>query len=594
MASRISSSAQSIIKRYPLLIYALSSIATAPVVVVAAYKAYERVRNWRFRPRFDSRGFMRPLSLVESYYSSRNLAGLKPNFYMAVNLTGKPWTLEEAQKFVKVAMVKHAPSLFTIFDEDLPSVRPIWRRLWHPSYSPEQQGIIDIKIEARETPDEADETWKRVGARIEDEGFQFVNSVPRDPRLTQFRISLVVHPDSDHWELVFLPHHAMFDAYGALEFLKAIFVASALERAQPGSTPDIDLTLINIEGSPRMSSQMPIKWPKSTEQLFDANLGFRTWARTILPFYFPLITRILPWVYYQEPSKSWVGPVKRETPFKPTSSTTWCKIPSSVLTNLYDQLKHNETTINSAIWAAICYAAHVTHRHMLRTTTEPQSGVVEPPKYSQSSNTDLKFAQPTGRILLGLHNPINLRPRAKSDETSNWSCVVTAVTPEVWIDLDEEFWSICRNVQSQVKELAKSCTKGYGAVHHFPRPAVPWMLSLEDGGHNGREVSFALTNGGRVNVKDSIEGSDKKLLCRDLWFARHGINDGHLFVVTAITPEGGDLNLTITGVEELTPKETQNLFQEAVIAILSYAAQHKGPFLLGKFESEAGSRLLAM
>lgn len=578
------------IKRYPLVFGVTSAVAVLPLATVAAYWTWESIRDWRLKPRFDSSGLTRPLSRLEMYYSTRNLAKLKPNFYIAAQLTGSVWTKEQTLKFAKLAMIRHAPSLFTLIDDDSPDVVPTWKRLWHPSYAEDQQGIIDIRFEDRETTTESDETWSKVGERLETEGFQFATDTPRDPRLSLFRIGIVSHASCEHWEMVLMPHHAVMDVYGAVEFLKVMFSAAASERERPGSTPDIDLSLINIQGAAKVSNQLPIPWPKSTEDLWNTSLGFKNWTKALLPFYFPLITKIIPW-YYQSPEpKAWLGPVDRGTPLEPTGITFNSKVPAAVLDPLYVQAKNHGTTINSALWAAILYAAHVVHRHLKSASQEEQSGVIDPPttphdEFSDSpSNYHIK---PTGRITVSTQNPVNFRSRAKTDQSDNWSCIVAATNSEWSIDLDDEFWAKCRTVQDSVAEKSKTAVKNYGVIPHIPRPSVPWLVARSMGGHNRVDITIGLSNGGRLDIKKSIEGSDKKLRMRDMWFARHGATDGHLLAITVLTPgEGGDLNVSITGAEELTPLPTMKLFQRAFANVLEYASRQSGPFTYSQYEFE--------
>lgn len=582
------------LKRHPVSVYACTTLAALPIASVATYWAYEKIRDFRLRPQFDSAGLTRPLSRIETYYSTRNLANLKPNFCVSVQLSGVVWTPDEARKFAKVAMIRHAPSLCTLVDDDLPEVRPVWKRLWHPSYTEDQQGIIDIRFEERLTTSEDDKTWQKVAEAIEHEGFQFA---PRDPRMSLFRIAIVSHPESTHWDIVLLPHHAVMDLHGAVEFLKVMFSAAAEDREAATPSHEIDLRLVNIEGARSVSNKKPIPWPKSFDDLWNTSLGIKLWSKSILPYFCPLVRKIVPWYYKQTSSKAWMGPVDRGTPLEPTAITTNFKIPADILDALYRNAKQNSTSINSALWGASLYALHLTHRQLKSSTDETQSGVVEPSDASQGNFSDSPshyYSKPSGRLTARAQVPTNFRPRAKSSQEDNWSTIVTASNPEWSIDLDDEFWSKCRMIGKTSADLSHSAIKNFGSIPHIPRPSVPWLLAMSMQGYNRCQLTMGLSNGGRLNIKRSIEGSDKKLRLRDTWFTRYGATDGQLLGMTVITPaEGGDLNVNLTGAEELLPKPTLKLFQDAFVAVLDYAAKNSDSFSYGKFEFEAGSHLLA-
>jgi hypothetical protein len=548
--------------------------------------------------RFDSMGLTRPLSDIEQWYSMRNMAEILPNISFVLLLTGTPWSPQETERRARLAMINHAPSMCTIVDHDLPDHQAQWKRLWSNAYEENQQGILDVREEVRLTESHDDSTWMSLCERLEREGFH-----PNEhSRYTLFKIAVVSRAGCEHWELVFLAHHSVFDAYGAQRFLNAMLSAnshqtlsaSGVVQEEAGgqdtsgsnlarklaSSSSVDLENVVFEGvrrADRGDLDIRVNWPKPLEQLLNANLNWNLWSRVLLPYYVPLVRKLFPWYYRGQPSKVWVGPANREGVVlsKPTTGTLWIKVGAEELAKLHKNGKSRGVTINSALWSAAMFALMKMHFELsARPNSEAQSGShpwaecdVSPSDALAKSSSAYSKDHP---LALALQNPVDFRKFCSTDQSHNWSPLIAAVHTEYTLSKEDGFWNVASQIQQLLKDKTAEALAQLGFIKHVPAPRVRWVLAKDAIGHNGRITTMGITNAGRVDFEDALTNSKLKL--RDAWFVRHGMKDGTLFSVHVITPgQDRDMNLMITYAKELVSDEDAQRMTDTILEIIRLA-----------------------
>jgi NRPS condensation-like uncharacterized protein len=497
---------------------------------------------------FSPDGLTRPLSELDAWYSSKNLAHLIPHFYIAATLTGSPWTHNEAQILLSRVMARHPLSMCTIVDQDDGITEPYWRRLWHPSYAHDEQGIIDIRFEERATSDEKDDTWKSVARKHEDEGF----SVTR-PLHTIFRLIIVSKQGCPHFEIIFFPHHAVCDARGASYFVRQLLEEWAVFQAEGASSPTpVDLTRISIDNIPvtggksstsAEESPKSVIWPTPVENLTRTAPGLwfllKVLAKDKIPFLRPKDT-------------AWIGPVDRGVVLRPSPTTCWLQIPSSKVEALKTLCRSRKTTVNGALWSAVIFALLHVFIDTVKAGKEEQTGTIGRSPDSTS---------------FSLHVPIDLRSRLGISDTI-MAPMVTGVEINCVAHGNMSFWDVAAEVNEKVAEGLPEAITTNGMARYVPKPSVPWLFERETRPPNGRTDTMKISNLGMVNFDDRY--GDLQL--RDVWFARHGMREALLFSMTVITP-GPDrsMNIVINGTKELiNDRDVENL-KTYISAVLKHA-----------------------
>jgi len=538
------------------------AVASASLPLIAAAFAAAAL-SWRLgRPkkpiRFSPDGLTRPLSELDAWYSSKNLAHNLPNFYIVACLTGKPWTLNEAQVLLSRVMSRHPASMCTLVDQDDPTSEPYWQRLWHPSYAANDQGIMDLYFETRATGDEQDETWKTLAVKHESEGF----SVSR-PRHTLFRFIIVSKPDCSYFEVIFVPHHGVCDARGASYFVRQMLEEWALIQAEGNDktvTP-IDLRYVSIDGIPvtnisagdgqgaQNGSAVTVPqstWPAELETRVRTTPGLmyllKVWLQDKLSLFRPV-------------SQSWIGPVDRGTTLRPTAEIQYLKVPSSRVEALKTACRAHGVTVNGALWAAVIFALFRTYRETVKAGKEPQTG-------SSYPSID--------KVHLTLEVPIDMRTRL-GISNSVLSPMVTGAAIDVSANGSTQFWETSKFMNDRItEEILTNAVWKNGMSRWVPKPTVPWLFARESRPPNGRTDTLKMSNLAVVPFQDGY--GDIKV--RDVWFGRHGMREALLFSMTVITSGANrDMNIIINGTKELlaSPNDVV-LLKDTISQVIEHAA----------------------
>lgn len=549
--------------------------ALAAAVPLTALGFAAAAVSWKLgRPRevqkFHADGLTRPLSDLDRWYSGKNLAHMMPNFYIATMLTGKPWTRKEAEILLSRVMVRHAPSMCSIVDKDDAIHEPYWRRLWHPSYASDEQGIMDIQFETRASDEENDETWKSVALRHETDGFSVARS-----QHTLFRLIIVSKAGCPHFELIFLPHHAICDGRGAAHFVRQLleeyelFEAEGDAHAQPIDLTqvvihDADIRLLKNAGntptsttSKQENGKISVAWPPALENTIRTTPGLWFLVKTFLADRF---------AFFRPESTAWLGPRDRGYTLRPTAIISWLKVPSSTISTLRRISRERGTTVNSTLWSAVIFALYRSYLHTISATDEPQTGEIGRKKGSTSKKPFVAFCLATA---------IDLRSKAGiPDSILSPQVAGTASYPVAHEEM--EFWEVAKKIQKSISDEMPEAITLNGLIPWVQRPTVPWIFGKEARTPNGRVETVKMSNLGPINFEHNYGST---LRCRDVWFARHTVRDGFVFGITVMTPGiNRDMNIGLTGTKELlSGTDVQEILQQTILDVLTRATANDSP-----------------
>lgn len=455
----------------------------------------------------------------------------------------------------------HPLTLFTLIDRDDPERDPYWQRLFHTSYPPHEQGIIDVVIEPRKTTEENDDSWKDIARRHEEGGFSFLSN----PSHTLFRLIIVSHPSSSqstssqsHWELILFCHHALFDARGGTFFLRKLFEEyEALQQQQQALSIDqqsssssslsspSDITsflstlIVANEGAsfpsgPNLTPTTPLHHsssdsspspysipsnPSNTGLSSSSNvaiwpLPLENRIRTTPTFWFLLkgfLQDRIPWL--KPKPNVWVGPQHRGVTLRPTSDTIWVKIKPSTLSALLSLCRSQNTTINAALWSAVIFGLVRVWRSINEEGKEAQTG-------------DKPISLPSGQlsldssVLFSLLSPVDMRSRVmkpisstskdgkgSSSLASSMSVHSPMVVGANWMKRFKassmEFWNVAREVRKDIEGAVPEAIQTNGLSRWLPRPTLPWFFKRETIPPNGRAITMEISNLGCIDFEPS-------------------------------------------------------------------------------------------
>jgi hypothetical protein len=532
------------VKQHPKL----SIVATMPLAVIgiATIGASWILGRRKIPIKFDADGVTRPLSELDTWYSAKNNAHVLPHFYIAVSLTGKPWTLQEAQIVLSRTMVRHPPTMCTIVDHDDPSQVPYWRRLWHPSYAPEDQGIMDIQFETRATDAENDETWKAVAR--DHEAAVFSISLPNH---TLIRLVIVSRPSCPYFEIIFIPHHAVCDARGASFFVRSLLEEWALFKAEDATNPQpIDLTRVSVDG-------IELNLPQETETVVQSSrwpteLEASVHTTPDVWFLLKAICQQKLGIFRPE-AKAWLGPVDRGTIMRPTAEISWLRVPAVTVEALKAVCRTHGATINGALWASVVFALLRVYRRNLEAKKEAQTGAGD----LDGSNAYFSLVSP-----VDMRGTLNI-------PNSVFSPMVVGSEFEVMASGEADFWNLALEASAKIRAAVPIATITNGTVRWMPRPTVPWLFEREARAPNGRRHTLEISNLGMLPFEDRYG----ELQLRDVWFSRHTVRDGLLFNLTVVTPgPNRSMNIGITTTKELVLPGDTEILQSSVLEVLQHAS----------------------
>lgn len=531
------------------LAYAGASLVVAGLVAVALrWKKEKPLQALKWHPD----GLTRPLSNMDRWYSMHNLAHTQPNFYIVSMLSGKPWTASQAEIVLTRVMRRHAPSMCSIVNKDDPAHPPYWRRLWHTSYADDEQGILDICFETRATDAKDDVSWREFAQLHEGAGF----SVSR-PLHTPFRLVIVSKEGCPHFELIFIPDHAICDGRGSIYFVRQLLEEYALCEAEGwDSVRAVDLRAVKLVDSPlchgRKEKDIDLvaknakneeHWPAELEAHVDTKPGIWFLVNMLLA------DRI---AFLRPKAQSWIGPVDRGTVLRPTPARVWAKVPASLASSLRTLCRTRKTTVNAALWGAVVFSLLRTFRRTVRTSNETQTGY----------NVNAK----DGEITFRLENPVDMRSRCDVPN-SHLSPLIVGIDFQETVSLSSAFWKTSLEVQQKIIDTLPVGVKTNGLISFIPKPSVPWVFDREARAPNGRRDTFKISNLGCLDVVSSY-GS---LTCRDVWFGRHTVRDGCMFTMFVLTPgQDCDMNLAIVSPSELLySPEAVDFFSATLLEVLN-------------------------
>lgn len=533
--------------------------AGASLLVAGAVAAAMRWRKESPLPvlRFHPDGLTRPLSNMDLWYSMHNLAHTQPNFYIATMLTGKPWTAKQAEIVLTKVMARHPPSMCKIVNADDPARPPYWRRLWHTSYAEDEQGILDIRFEQRASEAKEDLSWRDFARTHEGAGFSV-----SEPRHSPFRFVIVSREGCPHFELIFIPDHAICDGRGAVYFVRQLLEEYAICEAEGWDTARaVDLRNVKIHDSAialgkkakdadvlAKTANNEIHWPAEIEAHTNVKPGLWFLIKILLADKF---------AFFRPKTESWIGPADRGAVLRPTPALLWSKVPAPLVASLRALCRTRKTTINAALWSAVVFALFRTFRRALQATSEAQTG----------HNPAAK----DGAVTLRLENPIDLRSRFDVP-ISHLAPLIIGTDFEVTASLNTAFWKTAASVQEKIVEAVPVGIKTNGLISFIDKPSVPWVFGREARAPNGRRDTLKISNLGCLD----FERSYGSLACHDVWFGRHTVRDGCLFTLFVLTPgEDRGMNLAITSPSELHygPEATE-LFTNTLIEVLTKAVDN--------------------
>lgn len=536
------------------LAYAGASLVAAGLIAAAMrWNQSKPLKALRWHPD----GLTRPLSYMDEWYSMHNVAHVQPNFYITALLTGKPWTVAQAEILLSKVIRHHAPSMCTIVDKDDPAKAPYWRRLWHTSYADDEQGIMDIHVEARASDAEDDVSWRHWAQVHEAAGF----SVSR-PRHSPFRLIIVTKEGCPHFEVIYIPHHALCDGRGATYFVRQLLEEYANCEAEGwDSVRAVDLRVIKMVDTPLVAGKkekdvdVAEKLAKR-EEPWQAELEAHINTKPSLWFMLKVVLADK-FAFLRPKANAWLGPEDRGIILRPTPTLLWAKVPAALVNELRSICRSRKTTVNGALWSAILFALLRTHRRTLRASSEPQTG-----HNPQSKDGEVHF---------NLGNPVDMRSRLNVPN-SHLSPLISGVEFHASASNVSQFWQKAIEIPQLITSLIPVGLATHGLIPFIRKPHVPWVFEREARTPNGRRDTLKISNLGCVDY----EAKYGSLICRDVWFGRHTVRDGCIFTFFTLTPgQGRDMNIAITAPSELHyGPEAIDFFINTVLEVLNKAVEN--------------------
>lgn len=537
------------------LAYAGASLVSVGLLAVALHWRKEKPLQ---ALKWHSDGLTRPLSNLDRWYNVHNLAHTQPNFYVTALLTGAPWTRSQAEIVLTRVMRHHAPSMCSIVNKDDPKRPPYWRRLWHPSYAEDEQGILDIYIETRSSDAKDDESWRDFARIHEEAGF----SVSR-PNYTPFRLVIVRREGCPHFEVVFIPDHAICDGRGSIYFLRQLLEEFSICESQGWNTVQaVDLRAVKLVDSPLCSGKkakdvdLAAKianneepWPAELEAHINVKPSLFFLLKTFLADRFSSLRPVSP---------AWIGPVDRGTVLRPTRTQVWTKVPSHLVASLRATCRARNTTVSAALWGAIVFALLRTFRRTLKETPEAQTGH----KANAKDEDEVSFK---------LGNPIDMRSRCEVPN-SHLSPLIIGIDFIAGASSSSAFWKKSSQIQKILVDTTPEAIETNGLIGLVPSPGVPWVFGREARAPNGRRDTFVISNLGCLEFEPSYGST----ICRDVWFGRHTVRNGSMFTMFVLTPgKDRDMNLAFTSPTELLySPEAVEFFSSTLVEVLTKAVDN--------------------
>lgn len=525
---------------------ALSVAVPVFSLMVAALAASWSLKKRKKPIAMNEDGLTRPLGELDTWYAAKNRVRILPHFYVAATLSGKPWTLKEAQILFSRVLACHAPSMCTLVDHDDPTQPPYWRRLWHPSYLPEEQGVMDIHFETRATDAEDDVSWKALAQQHEAEVFSITS-----PYHTLIRLVIVSRPNCPYYEVILVPHHAVCDGRGGMFFLRQLLDEWSLLQAEDvASLQPLDLTQIIIGdgqlGDAVSSNSRPkhARWPTEMEALVHTTPSLWFLVKALIEDSLPM---------FRPTKKFWLGPSDRGALLKPTAEVAWLKISPTVVEAIRIISRTRGVTVNGALWAAITFGLFRIYRRHVKAGREVPTGL------NPNDPSSAWFR---------LTSPVDLRSRLGVSEV-RFSPMVVGSEFFAQASTKMTFWATAKSANENLLAGIPNGISTIGTIRWLPRPSGPWFAKREAAPPNGRRQTLEISNVGSLDF--GLRYGDSIL--RDVYFGRHTVRDGHLFSVTAVTAGSHRaMNLCINATKELLMEGDLQILEQTITQVLTRVA----------------------